>query len=75
MAQWVKYLTLSLGSTGSIPGPMQWVKDLALPQLWLGFDPWPGNFYMLRVWLKKKKTNKTKPQNIFSTYEVENLSD
>lgn len=19
------------------------VKDLALPQLWLGFKPWPGN--------------------------------
>ena len=31
---------------------VQWVKDLALPLLWLGlllwhgFHPWPGNFHM-----------------------------
>ena len=24
----------------------QWVKDLVLSLLWLGFDPWPGNFHM-----------------------------
>ena len=35
--------------TSLIPGPAQWDKDLALPQLWLrsqlwlGSDPWPGN--------------------------------
>ena len=34
---------LSLCSAGSIPGSVQWVKDLALPQMWPGFDPWPGN--------------------------------
>ena len=34
---------------------VQWVKDLALlqlwdrPQLWLRFDPWPKNFCMLRA--------------------------
>ena len=39
---------------------LQWVKDLALSLQWLGlllwhrFDPWPGNFYMLWAWLKKK---------------------
>ena len=40
---------------------MQWVKDLALPQrcqqsqqLWLGFDPWPGNFHMLQDSQKRK---------------------
>ena len=31
---------------GSIPGPVQWVKDPGLPWLWCGsrleFDPWPG---------------------------------
>ena len=31
---------------------VQWVKDLALPQLWyrwhpwLGFNPWPRNFHL-----------------------------
>ena len=37
--------------TGSIPGPAQWVKDLALLQLHLQlrltlllrYDPWPGS--------------------------------
>ena len=39
----------------------QWVKDLALPQLWcrsqfwLGFSPWPGSFHMPRVWQKERK--------------------
>ena len=39
----------------------QWVKDLALSLLWLwlllwlGFDPWPGNFHMLQVWPKNKR--------------------
>ena len=32
-------------SVGFIPGLVQWVKALVLPQLWLGFDPWPGNFH------------------------------
>ena len=42
------------------------VKDPASPQLWpmsqlwLGFNSWPGNFHMLRVWLKKKKTKNKK---------------
>ena len=55
VAQQVKDLTLSLQFLGcclgacSIPGPVQWVKDLALPQLWLGFDPWPGNLHILPV--------------------------
>lgn len=35
-----------LGSTGmqvpSLP-PAPWAKDAALPQLRLGFDPWPQN--------------------------------
>ena len=33
---------------------VQWVKDLALLQLWLGFDLWPGNLPMLRAWPKRK---------------------
>ena len=45
---------------GLIPGPLQWVKDPALPQLWhrlqlqIGVDPWPRNFHMLCVWPKIK---------------------
>ena len=39
---------------GSIPGlissPAQWVKDLALLQLWPMFNPWPGNFHVPWVW-------------------------
>ena len=41
----------------------QWVKDLVLPQLWhrpqlwLWFDPWPGNFHMLQMQPEKKKLN------------------
>ena len=40
----------------------QWVKDLALvqlwcrSQLWLRFNLWPGNFHVLKVWLRKRKT-------------------
>lgn len=43
---------------------MQWVKDPLLPRLWCrfqlrcGFDPWPPNFPMPQVWLKKKKIPK-----------------
>ena len=46
---------------GLIPGPMQCVKDPAVPLLWhrsqlqLGFSPWPGNFHMLQTWPKKEK--------------------
>ena len=46
---------------GLIPGPVLWVKDSVLLQLWhrlqlqLGFVPWPGNFHMLKRWPKMKK--------------------
>lgn len=30
-----------------IPILVQWVKELAWLQLWLGLDPWPGNFSLL----------------------------
>ena len=46
---------------------VQWVKDLALSVqqlgllLWLGFDPWPRNFYMPWAWPKQKKM-KNKPE-------------
>ena len=31
----------------------QWIKDLALSLLWLRFNPWPGNFFMLQARPKK----------------------
>ena len=31
----------------------RWVKDPVLSLLWLKFDPWPWNLYML--WVKKIK--------------------
>ena len=35
---------------------VQWVKDLALLQLWLRFDSWPRNFsHAVYEALKKKK--------------------
>ena len=59
VAQWVNDLACPCGNAGSISGPVQWVKDLALlqlwPQLWLGFNLWPRNFHMLQGWPKKKK--------------------
>ena len=44
-----------------VPCVVQQVKDPVLLQLWcrlqlwLGSNPWPRNFSMPRVWLKKKK--------------------
>ena len=64
MAQWVNDLACLCGGTGSNPSPAQWVKHLALLQvwcrlhLWLRFDPWRRNFHMLQGWLKKKKRKK-----------------
>ena len=61
MVQQVKIWRCLCGSVGLILGLASLVKDPALlqlwhrPQLWLGFDPWPGNFHTLQVWSKKKK--------------------
>ena len=54
VVQWVKNLTVAAQVTAEV-----WVqsltqcsglKDLALLQLQLRFDPWPGNFHRPRVW-------------------------
>ena len=50
--------------TGSIPGPAQWVKDLALPQLkhksqlWVHMIPGPGTLYAAQQPKKKRKKKK-----------------
>ena len=41
-----------------VPTVVQWVKDPALPQLWLRFDPWTRNFHMPPVQQGPKKKKK-----------------
>ena len=70
MAPWVKILTTVVQAIASVQvRSLAWhsgLKDPALPQLWhksqlqLRFNPWPGNFHLLQVWLLKKKKKKTK---------------
>ena len=43
---------------GAFPGDLG-VKDPAWSLLWLGFDPWPGNFHMPRERPKKREVVKT----------------
>ena len=63
-------------SMGLIPGPVQWVKELVLSQLWhslqlwLGFDPWPGNFHILRVWPKTPPPEQKKTPKWFKEMEI-----
>lgn len=38
------------------------VKDSELLLLWLGFNPWSGNFCLPQAWPKKKKKEITKKQ-------------
>ena len=46
------FLTQDLGGRNSLAA--QRIKDLALPQLWQGFDPWPGNFTCCGCGQKKR---------------------
>ena len=62
LVQWVNELACLYG-IGSIPGPLQWVKDPVLPQMWLGFDLWPRNFHLLQVLPKKQKQRINNPPN------------
>lgn len=54
---------------------VQWVKDLALPQLchrlqlWLRFDPWPRNFHML--WVQPFKEKRKGTQSLFGRLGIE----
>ena len=54
------------GGTSLIPSLAHWVKDPVLlklrcrVQLQLRFDPWSGDFHMLRGQLKKKKREREK---------------
>ena len=48
------------GGVLEFPGDLV-VKDPALSLLWLGFDPWQGNFHMPWVWLKTKQNKPRSP--------------
>ena len=73
MVQQVKDLALSLWGLGSLLRHgfdlqlSQWIKDLMLPQLWLGFDPWLGKLHLLQVWPKKKKKMQLPCRNLLDT--------
>ena len=62
MVQWDQVAPWERWDKGSILGPAQWVKEPALPQLWLRSqlwirsDPWPSG----SGGQKKKKTKKIK---------------
>ena len=65
MAQWVNDPACLGGGSSLLPDPTQWVKDLALLQLWhrlhlqLKFDPWPGTSICHGGSLKKRKEKET----------------
>lgn len=57
--------SLGLGDAGSTPGPVQWVKALALLQLWCGSQLWPdlipgAGTPNAEAWQKRKKKEKRK---------------
>ena len=51
----------------------QWVNNPVLPQLWLRFDPWPGNFQGQHVWLNKKKKIKKKKKKMYQIFKFVKL--
>ena len=61
---------------GSVPGLTQWVWDLALPLQWPGlllshgFDSWPRNFHMLRVWQKRNEKKRKKEKEVYTRLDV-----
>ena len=43
------------------------LKDQVLPQLWLGFSIWPGNFHI--QWVQPLKKKKKKKKDVYSHQE------
>ena len=65
--QWVTDPASVCSVANLIPHPAQWVKDLALPQLWhrsqmLRFNPQPGNIHIPRVELELQLWPTPQPQ-------------
>ena len=67
MVQWVKNLPAVTPVTAEarVQSLAQWVKGSKLSQPQLGFNPWPVNFHLPWVWLKKKKKKKKKNPECF----------
>ena len=67
MVQWVKNTTAVAHVTLEVwvrsPAWHSGLKDLTLLQLYLGFNPWPGNFHRPQAW--PKKTNKKGESSIY----------
>ena len=53
----------------------QWVKDLVLSLLWLGFNPCPGNFRMPWTQPKKQKERRKEKRNLNENHVQRQLSD
>ena len=75
MVQQVKCLVWSLGSAGLIPGPVQWIKDLALLQLWCRLQLWSDSTPSPGISIcrgsgkkKKKKKRQISVNHLFSLY-------
>ena len=49
MAQWLTNPTRNHEIVGLIPGLAQWVKDLALHELWCGSQTWLGSGIAIAV--------------------------
>lgn len=67
MPQWDSPESLEHGNavpSGLNPNPALWVKDPALPQLWLRSDLWPRNSICLGM-AKKNFLNFKKVETIF----------
>ena len=62
MAQWVKNPTAVAWIAAEVqiqpPAQHSGLKDKVLLHLWIGVNPWPGNFHMLWVQPFKKKKKK-----------------
>ena len=71
--RWVNDLTCLCGHTSSIPGPVQWVKDPALPQLKLHLKAWIQSLvqelpYSLGVAKKKERKKERKKSGELSKH-------